>query len=147
MYVDLGFFFGFGFFGGVYRIVDKVVQQSAKVIFRNSDDGLFVNGYVQFNLFLRCRLLHNLIDNSINAAEKSEAEKESEINIQIENDYVSITTANGFDRNSKQKNNNKNHGYGLTIVKEICKKYSGDYSFRIENDTYFTYTKIKNEYC
>ena len=94
-----------------------------------------------------CRLLHNLIDNSINAAEKSEAEKKSEINIQIENDYVSITTANGFDKNSKQKNNNKSHGYGLTIIKEICKKYSGDYSFRIENDTYFTYTKIKNISC
>ena len=94
-----------------------------------------------------CRLLHNLIDNSINAAEKSEAEKKSEINIHIENDYVSITTANGFDENSKQKNNNKNHGYGLTIVKEICKKYSGDYSFRIENDTYFTYTKIQNKSC
>ena len=94
-----------------------------------------------------CRLLHNLIDNSINAAEKCATDKKSVISIQIENDYVSITTENGFDKNSMQKKNDKNHGYGLTIVKEICKKYSGDYSSHIENDTYFTYTKIKNESC
>lgn len=98
-------------------------------------------GIAEYDL---CRLLHNLIDNSINAAEKCETDKKSVISIQIENDYVSITTENSFDKSEKQKKNDKDHGYGLTIVKEICKKYSGDYSFHADDKIYYSTTKIKN---
>lgn len=89
-----------------------------------------------------CRLLHNLIDNSVNAAEQ--ADKKAKILINIENDCIFITTQNGFNTNKKQKKADKNHGYGSTIIKEICKKYSGDYSFKVENNEYRTFTKIKN---
>ena len=91
-----------------------------------------------------CRLLHNLIDNSINAAEKSAEDKKSEIIINIEDDEIEITTKNTFNGDTKPKKNDKDHGYGSTIIKEICKKYNGDYSFRIENNNYLTNTKIKN---
>ena len=91
-----------------------------------------------------CRLLHNLIDNSINAAEKSAEDKKSKININIEDDEIEITTKNTFIGDAKPKKNDKDHGFGSTIIKEICKKYNGDYSFRIENNNYLTNTKIKN---
>ena len=83
----------------------------------------------------------------MNTAEKSDTDKTSEINIVIKNEDISITTKNAFDKELKIKKPNKNHGFGLTIIKEICKKYSVDYSFRAEDDTYFTYAKIKNEPC
>lgn len=91
-----------------------------------------------------CRLLHNLIDNSINAADKSSEDKKSEININIEDAEIVITTKNTFIGDTKPKKNDKDHGYGSTIIKEICKKYNGDYSFRIENNNYLTFTKINN---
>lgn len=89
-----------------------------------------------------CRLLHNLIDNSINAAEN--ADKKSEISINIEKENISIITQNGFCADKKQKKSDGNHGYGLTIIKEICKKYSGDYTVRVEGNTYRTFTKVAN---
>ena len=91
-----------------------------------------------------CRLLHNLIDNSINAADKSSEDKKSEININIEDAEIVITTKNTFIGDTKPKKNDKDHGYGSTIIKEICKKYNGDYSFCIENNNYLTFTKINN---
>lgn len=89
-----------------------------------------------------CRLLHNLIDNSLNAAEISD--KKSEINIKIESDSISIATQNGFTSEDNPKKPDKNHGYGSTIIKDICKKYHGSYAVRTENKTYHTLTEIQN---
>ena len=94
-----------------------------------------------------CRLLHNLIDNSINAAEKSNTDKKSEVNIDIENEFISITTVNAFGEETKQKKADKNHGYGLNIVKEICNHYGGNYSSNIERNRYIAVAKIKNISC
>ena len=91
-----------------------------------------------------CRLLHNLIDNSINAAKKSDTDKKSEIKIEIKNEFISITTINSFIEETKSKKIDKNHGYGLNIIKEICKKYDGDYSVHIDGNQYITFTKTKN---
>ena len=91
-----------------------------------------------------CRLLNNLIDNSINAAEKSGIDKKSDIDISIENDYILIKTHNAFNSDNKPKKADQNHGYGSIIIKEICKKYDGNYEFYTEGNTYFTSTKIKN---
>ena len=91
-----------------------------------------------------CRLLHNLIDNSINAAEKSSTDKKSDVNIDIENEFVSITTVNAFGEETKPKKADKNHGYGLNIVKEICNRYGGNYSSQIDGNRYFAVAKIKN---
>lgn len=90
-----------------------------------------------------CRLLHNLIDNSINAAENSDGKK-SEISLTIEKDRITIVTRNGFKTEAKKKQPDPNHGHGSTIIKEICKKHGGDYSFRIEGAEYSTCTVIKN---
>ena len=94
-----------------------------------------------------CRLLHNLIDNSINAAEKSSTDKKSEVNIDIENEFVSITTVNTFGEETKPKKADKNHGYGLIIVKEICNRYGGNYSSQIDGNRYLAVAKIKNISC
>lgn len=94
-----------------------------------------------------CRLLHNLIDNSINAAEKSSTDKKSEVNIDIENEFVSITTVNAFSEETKPKKVDKNHGYGLNIVKEICNRYGGNYSSQIDGNRYLAVAKIKNISC
>lgn len=88
------------------------------------------------------RLLHNLIDNSINAAENSESK--SEINISIEKENIFITTQNGFCSDKNQKKSDENHGYGSPIIKEICKKYDGNYSILIQDHNYHTSTKVKN---
>lgn len=97
---------------------------------------------VQIAEYDLCRLLHNLIDNSINAAENSD--KKSEVAITIETDSISIATQNGFNAEKNQKKPDKNHGYGSTIIKDICKKYHGNYTVRTENKTYHTLTEIQN---
>lgn len=102
------------------------------------------NAGIRIADFDLCRLLHNLIDNSVNASERSDADKNSHVTIKIENEEISVSTVNAFDSNSKSKSRDKNHGYGKTIINEICKKYNGNYSTDTAGNKYIVNTTIKN---
>jgi len=121
-----------------------IKQQSASD--KNVELNVNVNedGIVKIAEYDLCRLLHNLIDNSINAAEKSDTDKKSEVKIEIGNEFISITTENGFNEETKPKKVDKNHGYGLNIVKEICNRYGGNYSSIINGNRYVAVAKIRN---
>ena len=121
-----------------------IKQQSASD--KNVELNVNVNeeGIVKIAEYDLCRLLHNLIDNSINAAEKSDTDKKSKVKIELGNEFISITTENGFNEETKPKKVDKNHGYGLNIVKEICNRYGGNYSSIINGNRYVAVAKIRN---
>lgn len=126
----------------IYLKNQKATEFGVKMIVEISE-----NNIIRIDGFDLCRLVHNIIDNSINAAQKSE-EKISEIKISITNDFISISSLNSFVRDQKPtKKNSENHGYGTQIIKEIVKKYNGYYHTMISNNIYKTETVIDNKNC
>lgn len=78
-----------------------------------------------------CVLFGNLLDNAIRAEEKTD-KKKIKISIQAQMPYVSIVVSNYMDGSILEDNptlkttkKEKNHGYGLSNVKKIVKKYNG----------------------
>ena len=91
-----------------------------------------------------CRLLNNLIDNSINAAQLT-SEKKSFVSIAIDRDEVVVKTKNRFNSTAKRpKRDESKHGFGTKIIKDIAKKYGGKYSVEISGDEYVTVTTLRN---
>lgn len=91
-----------------------------------------------------CRLLNNLIDNSINAAQLT-SERKSFVLIVIDRDEVEVKTKNKFNSTAKRpKRDESKHGFGTKIIKDIAKKYGGKYSVEISGDDYVTVTTLKN---
>jgi hypothetical protein len=91
-----------------------------------------------------CRLLNNLIDNSINAAQLT-SEKKSFVSIVIDRDEVVVKTKNRFNSTAKRpKRDESKHGFGTKIIKDIAKKYGGKYSVEISGDEYVTVTTLRN---
>lgn len=91
-----------------------------------------------------CRLLNNIIDNSLNAASELKENKECKIDIEIDENSISIKSENSFIE-KKIKRKKDGHGNGIGIIKEIAKKYGGTYSTRQENDVWYTQTLLENK--
>ena len=90
-------------------------------------------------------VISNLIDNAIEAAEKTEKPyimlkiytHGSYVNIFVKNTYNGKISADD-EHNSlaTTKKDVDSHGYGTRIIKEIAEKYDGNYSWK-ESDTFF----------
>lgn len=113
--------------------------------------GVTLKTNVNENAFLKpddydlCRLLHNIIDNSINASSALSENKVSEIAIDIDEDFLSITSKNPYPETTKRtKERNEDHGHGINIIKDIAKKYSGTYFAEKNGGMYITVTKLRN---
>lgn len=113
--------------------------------------GVTLKTDVNENAFLKpddydlCRLLHNIIDNSINASSALSENKVSEITIEIDEDFLSITSKNPYPKTTKRtKERNEDHGHGINIIKDIAKKYSGTYFAEKNGGMYITVTKLRN---
>ena len=79
-------------------------------------------------------ILGNLLDNAVEAAEKSR-DKQVNIETDFRNNFSVIIISNSCDSIPKldetdlpitTKNNRKLHGFGLKSVKKTIKKYTGD---------------------
>ena len=113
--------------------------------------GVTLKTNVNENAFLKpddydlCRLLHNIIDNSINASSALSENNVSEITIDIDDDFLSITSKNPYPETTKRtKERNEDHGHGINIIKDIAKKYSGTYFAEKSGGMYITVTKLRN---
>lgn len=88
-----------------------------------------------------CRLLHNLMDNALHAAEEGE-EKAASFIIRIDEERIDISGQNTVsDAPTKQKHG---HGYGTSIIREIVKKYNGKYTVTQTKPTYQTTAEMQN---
>ena len=87
--------------------------------------------------------LSNLLDNAIEATEKTENPNIS-IKIFVYKSYLTFVITNTFNTyiNDKSgelitsKSDCKNHGYGTQIIKEIAEKYEGEYYWEINKNTF-----------
>lgn len=91
-----------------------------------------------------CRIMHNMLDNSIYAAGNSE-EKLVDINVIINRDYFSILCRNSFSERKNSIIRTGDHGHGISIIKAIAKKYSGNYTNKKENGYYYSEVKLENK--
>ena len=109
-------------------------EKGINIICSSSKD---VSGVEDIDL---CVLLGNVLDNAIEAAEKS-AGKSVEASILADDSRLLIKVMNTIDRSVLQSNpelktdkeDKKLHGYGVETIKSIAKKYNGHYDFYEEN--------------
>lgn len=99
-----------------------------------------------------CSLFSNLFDNAIESCEKIEdeskrfieiksAEKSGFFILKVSNTYLKMPEKkkNGKYETSKKE---KGHGYGMTIIDEIVKKYNGIYGTYEKNDMFISQISI-----
>lgn len=88
------------------------------------------------------RVLLNLCDNAINAAKECE-KKQIKFDIEINDKLIKINTENHYIP-SKTKRPSPEHGNGTKIIKQISKKYGGEYKAEATDGIYKTQTYLRN---
>ena len=88
------------------------------------------------------RILLNLCDNAINATKECD-EKQIKIDIEINDKVIKINTENHYIPN-KTKKPSPEHGNGTKIIKQISKKYGGEYKAEATDGIYKTQTYLRN---
>lgn len=94
-----------------------------------------------------CRVLTNMLDNAIEANAKISDNRFIDLSIKDDDGYVYFSTRNSFDGNQFKgttKSNEKEHGYGLKILREIASKYSGNYQTSAEGQILSSFIVLKN---
>ncbi|MFR6064587.1 MAG: GHKL domain-containing protein [Eubacterium sp.] len=119
-----------------------IKQQQAEKLNIKFEININETAFLEIDDYSICRIMHNMIDNAINAASQTD-KKSINIEIEIKEDNFIIICVNPF-KKTYRKNKSENHGYGINIIKEIAKKYKGNYSFTIENDFYKAKTELQN---
>lgn len=94
-----------------------------------------------------CRLLHNIIDNALNAVLSLADDRYCKILIEINNEKLLIKTENKFNNSEKKHNNKKSteHGNGTGIIKNIVSKYSGRYTCNQFNGIWYAEAFLSNK--
>ena len=84
-----------------------------------------------------CRILCNMLDNAIEANEKTSDNKFIDLSIKENDGYLFLSTKNPFngeDIRNTSKENKKDHGYGLKILNDFAKKYNGNCQIKTSNN-------------
>lgn len=97
-------------------------------------------------------LLSNLFDNAIEASKGCIMPK-IVVKIFSYKDYIYINTINSFSGETDEKKgrllstkpNKYEHGYGMQIIKEICEKYNGVFTWKCKDDLFISNIIILNE--
>ncbi len=84
-----------------------------------------------------CTILSNLLDNAIEAAQKiSEGKRKIEVSFKQSAHFMFITVSNPttgpVDTDVTTKSDTKNHGFGISNVRNAVQKYSGEVNFNCE---------------
>lgn len=92
-----------------------------------------------------CKIIVNLLDNAINAAENSN-EKIVEFTISHHENEIDFSSSNTFvDENEKVAKKDKNHGLGQKILSETAKKYDGLFVTEQKDNTYSAKVILKQK--
>lgn len=102
------------------------------------------NAFLKIEDYDLCRLLHNIMDNAINASSKLMSNRTVEISIEISPDFFCVKSRNEYSQQKKSKSTHGVHGNGINIINDIATKYSGTYTAALEDNFYTTCTYLKN---
>ncbi len=91
-----------------------------------------------------CRLLHNIMDNAVNACSLLADSKTAKIFIDINPDFFSVKSVNRTLQQKKSRDKKDGHGNGIGIIRDIAKKYSGTYTAVQKDGLYTACVKLKN---
>lgn len=120
-------------------VIDKYVAE-CKINKVNFEFDIKNNNLSQINSYDIVTILGNLLDNAVEASEKS-GKKQVSIETDFRNNFSIIIVSNSCDNSPKldetghpftTKKNNKLHGIGLKSVKKTVKKYDGDLAFEYD---------------
>lgn len=93
--------------------------------------------------YLVCRLMHNLLDNALEAAAAA-AEKSVAVHIWIDAACFDIAVQNTCTSEEKRTKRSGDHGHGTAIIRQIVKQYMGTYTVTAENGTYLAKVQLSN---
>ena len=90
-----------------------------------------------------CKLFSNLLDNSIEASKETN-DKKILLKLCKRNDYIVLICENTYKEELRKnilgflttKENKKEHGYGIKIIKSISDKYSGEMNIQAKNGSF-----------
>lgn len=138
-----------GLKGLMYYKVNKMEENNVKYYLYVSQD--IQKEFDKFDVAMYqdiTKVFGVFIDNAIEAAKDSD-KKEVEIDIKLDEDYITITISNSYisDEISKvgktgYSTKGKGHGYGLSLVKDIIRKNNRLETSNDYNDEYFTQTLL-----
>lgn len=120
-------------------VIDKYVTE-CKISKVNFEFDIKNNNLTQIDSYDIVTILGNLLDNAVEAAEKSE-KKQVALETDFRNNFSVIIVSNSCDSSPKldgtglpstTKRNNRLHGFGLKSVKKTVKKYNGDLAFEYD---------------
>lgn len=90
-----------------------------------------------------CRVMHNLLDNAIDAAAKS-PEKAVRVNVLADPQKFAVHVENSFAVTGGKNKPAAGHGYGLGIVQDIVRQHGGTYSAHVQNGLYCAGAEMPN---
>jgi two-component system sensor histidine kinase AgrC len=127
------------------KVVDAVLN--SKLAYAKSRNiPIYIEAYLPNEIgimdFELCSILSNIVDNAIEASERV-MNPEIKLKIKAVNNYLLISVSNKLSGNVKirpdfktTKDDKKNHGIGISVIKGIVSNYKGNVSFSIK-DGYF----------
>lgn len=87
-----------------------------------------------------CSVLSNLIDNAIEAVDKTEKNKNIKLTINQKGNMLFIAAENPSSSNPLENNFNSqkkgNHGWGMKIINDIVNKYNGNITTNYDNEIF-----------
>lgn len=87
-----------------------------------------------------CSVLSNLIDNAIEAVDKTEKNKNIKLTINQKGNMLFIAAENPSSSNPLENNfnsqKNGNHGWGMKIINDIVNKYNGNITTNYDNEIF-----------
>ena len=127
------------------ELINSIISEKAKQCRDRGIEAVFkamipdTLGIEEFDL---CRVLINVTDNSMEAAERSETDKSICVELSCDSGTLTITSENASVPHIN-KNDGKEHGYGLKILRDIAKKYEGSFTTEDDGETYRTVITMK----
>lgn len=82
-----------------------------------------------------CAIVSNVLDNAVNACRSVNGERYINLNIHINNNVVYISCENSK-VNIKSNIKKPFHGYGLSIIRDMVRKYNGDVKIADDNEVF-----------
>ena len=140
-----------------YDVGNEIVNTVLNYYLKPIDDccDVEVTGYISNNIPIEerdlCTVCSNLVKNPVKAVYNNE---KGTIILEFDqgNNYVSITAKNTYDgklamdKNGElitRKNDKRNHGIGIHNIKEVVKRYEGDYETDIDENMYSANVRLK----